>query len=237
MPRHVRFAGCWLMLMATPLLAEPPPPIPAPPATDQPPAPVLRVEDDLSVVVEQAGKPLPVRLVGVRDAGDGATKRAMESLLLAETVYIVTEAPPESDVESDGPMRVYLYRAPDGLLINLELLRRGDARLAARPPFEHRDLFRHYETRARLAGKGAWSPDREIQPDAPRNVSHAEPAAPSDEASSDRTAGDDVIVYVTRTGTKYHRQGCRHLSESSQPKRLGEARRSHEPCKVCRPPE
>ncbi len=42
-------------------------------------------------------------------------------------------------------------------------------------------------------------------------------------------------VYVTRTGTKYHRAGCRHLRRSSIPISLDEARRSYDPCKVCRP--
>ena len=45
-----------------------------------------------------------------------------------------------------------------------------------------------------------------------------------------------VIVYITRTGSKYHRGTCRHLSESKIPMDLEEARRVLEPCKVCQPP-
>ncbi|MBT0663535.1 YHYH domain-containing protein [Geobacter pelophilus] len=42
-------------------------------------------------------------------------------------------------------------------------------------------------------------------------------------------------VYVTRTGHKYHRDGCRHL-KSKIPISLADARVSYSPCKVCTPP-
>ncbi|WP_103135165.1 thermonuclease family protein [Mesotoga sp. B105.6.4] len=46
----------------------------------------------------------------------------------------------------------------------------------------------------------------------------------------------DPIVYITDTGTKYHRDGCRYLSESVVAIRLSEAiRRGYEPCSVCKP--
>lgn len=45
-----------------------------------------------------------------------------------------------------------------------------------------------------------------------------------------------VIVYITRTGSKYHRGTCRHLSESNIPMDFEEARRELEPCKGCKPP-
>jgi hypothetical protein len=47
---------------------------------------------------------------------------------------------------------------------------------------------------------------------------------------------DDPIVYVTKTGTKYHRAGCRSLSKSAIPMKLSEARRRYGPCSVCKPP-
>ena len=45
-----------------------------------------------------------------------------------------------------------------------------------------------------------------------------------------------IIVYVTRTGIKYHRQRCRHLKKSSIPMALADAKVNYTPCKVCRPP-
>ena len=48
---------------------------------------------------------------------------------------------------------------------------------------------------------------------------------------------DDIIVYITETGTKYHRNGCRYLSQSKIPITLGEAKRKgYTPCSVCNPP-
>ncbi len=62
-------------------------------------------------------------------------------------------------------------------------------------------------------------------PPAPR-VSPA--AAPADEG--------DTTVYVTRTGKKYHRDGCRSLSRSRIPMKLSEAAKRYGRCAVCRPP-
>lgn len=43
-------------------------------------------------------------------------------------------------------------------------------------------------------------------------------------------------VYVTNTGEKYHRSGCRYLSRSSIPIDLSRAKASgYTPCSVCKP--
>lgn len=44
------------------------------------------------------------------------------------------------------------------------------------------------------------------------------------------------IVYVTKSGTKYHLAGCRYLSSSSISKTLDEVRGKYEQCSVCNPP-
>jgi hypothetical protein len=45
-------------------------------------------------------------------------------------------------------------------------------------------------------------------------------------------------VYVTRTGKKYHRDGCRYLASSKIPISLKDAKaRGFTACKVCHPPE
>jgi hypothetical protein len=49
--------------------------------------------------------------------------------------------------------------------------------------------------------------------------------------------GSGTTVYITKSGTKYHRAGCRYLSSSRIPISLGEAKaRGYEPCSVCDPP-
>jgi hypothetical protein len=47
----------------------------------------------------------------------------------------------------------------------------------------------------------------------------------------------EQTVYVTRTGKKYHRDGCRHLVRSRLPITLREAKQhKYTPCRVCKPP-
>jgi hypothetical protein len=65
-------------------------------------------------------------------------------------------------------------------------------------------------------------------PAPPPRVYAAEPAEEDE---------DEVTVYVTRTGAKYHRGSCRYLSRSKIPMPLGDARLSYDPCSVCDPPE
>lgn len=51
------------------------------------------------------------------------------------------------------------------------------------------------------------------------------------------TTQQTTLVYITRTGTKYHSDGCRHLQHSKYSMTLGEAlEEGFEPCKVCDPP-
>lgn len=47
---------------------------------------------------------------------------------------------------------------------------------------------------------------------------------------------DDIIVYVTKTGKKYHKAGCRYLRKSSIPIKLKDAKSRYSPCSVCKPP-
>ncbi len=50
-------------------------------------------------------------------------------------------------------------------------------------------------------------------------------------------ADSEAVVYVTKTGEKYHRESCRYLSRSKIKTTLVEAkRRGYTPCKVCKPP-
>lgn len=47
----------------------------------------------------------------------------------------------------------------------------------------------------------------------------------------------EVIVYITRTGHKYHLDGCRYLARSQIPISLTDAKaQGYGPCSVCGPP-
>jgi hypothetical protein len=46
----------------------------------------------------------------------------------------------------------------------------------------------------------------------------------------------DTTVYVTKTGAKYHKAGCRSLSRSQIPMTLADASKRYAPCSICKPP-
>lgn len=48
----------------------------------------------------------------------------------------------------------------------------------------------------------------------------------------------DIVVFVAKTGNKYHVQGCRYLSSGGEAITLDAAeQRGYLPCKVCNPPK
>lgn len=88
-----------------------------------------------------------------------------------------------------------------------------------------------------------------VTPSDPVTTPAAPPASPASEQSvpiSDGSAAStplpaapeaaDTIVYITDTGKKYHRQGCRHLKKSCIEISLDQAVLQYEPCGVCNPP-
>ncbi len=59
-----------------------------------------------------------------------------------------------------------------------------------------------------------------------------EPAVPVEEPTHTQ------VVYVTKSGTKYHLGSCSHLSKSKIEKPLTEAKSAgYTPCKTCKPPQ
>jgi hypothetical protein len=49
-------------------------------------------------------------------------------------------------------------------------------------------------------------------------------------------AGPDTIVYVSKTGEKYHTESCSSLKKSKIAISLGKAVLKYQPCKLCEPP-
>lgn len=58
----------------------------------------------------------------------------------------------------------------------------------------------------------------------------------ANDANSSEQDTQTITVYVTKTGSKYHRDGCRYLSKSKIPISLSDAEKSYGPCSVCSPP-
>ncbi|MFH1748129.1 MAG: hypothetical protein ABIG44_13920, partial [Planctomycetota bacterium] len=119
---------------------------------------------------------------------------------------------------------------------------------------QHQQLFEYYQQRARQAGKGNWrSPESVSNPTAPGQPNSqpstttdkprlsektSKPGSEKNQPEPAENAGDDIIVYVTDSGTKYHRADCYHLRKSKRAMKLSEAKaRGYEPCSHCQPPK
>lgn len=84
-------------------------------------------------------------------------------MLIGEFVYLeYDDNIPEQD--EDGQTVAYVYRAPEGLLINLEVIRQGFGLTPTEYQFEEQQTFRTYEEKAQTDGKGIWGVLKEGPP-------------------------------------------------------------------------
>ena len=201
---------------------------------------VLQVVDGDTIKIEHQGKPVTLQLIGVDTPETVHPNKPVEAygkeafnftqnLLLGEAVYLRSDNS-TSETDRYGRLLSYVYRAPDGLFVNLEIVRQGYGRAYLQYPFQLMALFRHYAEHARLAGKGLYGTP------APRTGGAAShPATPQFGSVITDAVPQTITVYITRTGAKYHRGSCRYLRSSKIPISLENAKRSYSPCSVCRP--
>lgn len=199
---------------------------------------VFRVLDGNTLHVSVSGKDTTIRLIGIdspkpSEAYGKEAAQFLKNLLQGEHVWLEYEGA-TSEVDSSGLTLAYLYRAPDGLFVNLEVVRQGYGTMNPRGPFKHLDLFSYYGKCAREWKRGVWS--LESPPTDPR----AAPEVPKD-AGKKPDGGTsqpvEVTVYSTDSGTKYHADGCRYLAKSKHAISLKDAlARGLSPCSVCKPP-
>lgn len=120
----------------------------------------------------------------------------------------------------------------EGSWINEELVRAG---LAWHYTQYSRDAgLARAEVAAREAGAGLWSVADPVPPWDYRRGARGPAGSPS-KAEGGEPLAPDSTVFVTRTGKKYHLDGCRGLSRSRIPITLAEARLEYGPCGSCRP--
>ncbi|WP_310604745.1 ComEC/Rec2 family competence protein [Anaerosporobacter sp.] len=54
--------------------------------------------------------------------------------------------------------------------------------------------------------------------------------------TNDDSSNESNVVYITDTGSKYHKHGCRHLDSSNTKTTIEKAKKAgYEPCKTCKP--
>ena len=87
------------------------------------------------------------------------------------------------------------------------------------------------------SGAARWSFSRSSRAVTASAINSTRTTAAATAAGAVTGTAADPIVYITRTGSKYHRAGCRYLSHSAIPIRLSVAKaRGYTPCSVCDPP-
>ncbi len=189
---------------------------------------VERVVDGDTIIVEGVGR---VRLIGVDTPETVHPNRPVEffgkeasafTKRLLEGKRVRLEYDQERQ-DRYGRTLAYVY-LDDGTFVNAEIIRLGYGHAYTRFPFRHMEAFRQFEREARDNRRGLWGT-------AVGGSSSSARAAPEARPS----AGRDDTVFVTRTGRKYHKEGCRFLSRSKIPMKRNEAVEQYEPCGVCKP--
>lgn len=195
---------------------------------------VVRVIDGDTVEIDHEGITTDVRLIGVDTPETVHPSKPVElygkeasaflnNLLLGESVYLRFDS---DKTDKYGRMLAYLYRAPDGLFVNLEIVRQGYGHAYTQFPFKHSEMFLHYASKAKAAGRGLHG----VQ------ASSTSASESQDKASAAVKSESAEQVYVTRTGKKYHRDGCSSLRKSKKPISLADAKQRYSPCGRCNPP-
>ena len=188
---------------------------------------VTRVVDGDTFVVSDGDESIKVKLIGVetpetmhpkksvqyygREAG-----RFLNNLLKGERVYLIPDIQGDK-INKHGRTLTYAYRYPDGLFVNAEIIRQGYGHAYTQFPFVYMEKFRQLESFARNARKGLWGKKGSTL------VPITDPSL-------------KVTVYVTRTGQKYHRDGCGYLLHGRIPIGLKQAKaKGYTRCSACGP--
>jgi len=126
---------------------------------------VVRVIDGDTVSICCFGKkPQTVRLLGI-NAPEATSKNIqpggleatayLKALVEGRSVYVGNE--PKARVDRFGRKLLYLWRAPDKVFLNLQLVEEGLARFEPRFRVRFKSALMGAESRARKAKKGVWS--------------------------------------------------------------------------------
>ncbi len=127
---------------------------------------VVKVVDGDTVHVDLGGRDEKVRYIGMDTPEThkpgtpvqcyGRAASAYNARLVAgRRVRLRTDAEAR---DRYGRLLAYVYREPDGLFVNAELVRRGYARILTIPPnVAHAAQLLKLERQARSSGRGLWS--------------------------------------------------------------------------------
>jgi len=206
---------------------------------------VERVIDGDTIQVRLGDRIETVRYIGVNTPETVHPARGIEPYGLAASAFnrcLVEGRQVRLELDAEprdhyGRLLAYVYT--DSLFVNAELIWQGYAQVMTVPPnVRHAGEFVSLQRQARLTDRGLWGIEAAGEG---QGGGFASQVAGTADVSTHRDVlipDDTVIVYITRTGTKYHRAGCHHLKHSRIPVTLAEAReRGYSACSVCKPPE
>jgi len=218
---------------------------------------VVRVFDGDTLLIRIDGKNRRYQLIGA-DAPEYLPKdrkpkpfsiesmRFIEQMLLGEQVFLRHD--PAGERDSSGLLRAYIFRAPDMLFVNLELIRQGYAKYSARHGTLYQDSFSYYEQDAKGKSRGIWDSNQRFQAELPiedideptrqtdsEHATRLVPEQPNQPAPDRSTTSNANQIYITRSGSKYHRKDCPHLTVTRQRTTRDAVESTHTPCKTCKP--
>jgi hypothetical protein len=240
-------AWSWAVLLAAGPTTTPdlPPALSMPDLSSVPLVRVLSVEQADVITVQQAGQRVQAKLAWLHLPEDLPAQQVattfLRNLLTGERVWLVPSGP--GGLSTDA--RWCVYRWPDRLLVNVEMIRQGYADLAPQANGSPAaKLLQYWQDVASRQSKGIWSTTARSSASAsqPASTPEAIPSARERRAAASPSAvttepAAPVIVYVSASGKKYHRANCMSLRRGGTPVSLEEARKTRQACKQCNPPQ
>lgn len=170
-------------------------------------------------------------------------KRFLTNMIGSEQVGVFEPEPGVTDPL--GRRRAHVFRMPDMAFVDLEIVRQGYGKVSTRVGEDYAPLLRWYETRAREIARGVWSDGSEpAETEAEQPAPETEPAtppvrvqapAPEPKVKTPEPESETGWVWITKSGSKYHAEGCSHLTSSRTRVRRDSVQTSHDACKSCNP--
>ena len=179
------------------------------------------VTDGDTISVLKDGKAVKVRLDGIDCPESGQDFGSRAKQFTSDMVFGKTVEVRQTDVDRYG--RTVARIIIDKHDLSLELVQVGLAWHYKQ--YSNDTTLAIAERQAHEAKRGLWS-----QPDPipPWQFRHG------DMRTSNQTGQPSDTVYVTASGKKYHKDGCRYLTKSKRSLTIAEAQaQGYTPCKVC----
>jgi micrococcal nuclease len=197
---------------------------------------VVKIHTGDTIEILGDGGPIRIHLYGIHcpERDQPLSKEAMQYTSDLAYGKVVTVHLTNTDRRSGKSGTVML---PGGKSLNSELVKAGLAWWNQQSAPDDR-VLQALENSAKSNRFGLWLVPDPVPPWGNEKITVNDSAGQIRQNSPHQPYDDDTTVFITSTGEKYHRYGCRYLIKSMIPIRLGEARTSGLiPCPTCGPPK